>query len=156
MANRSDSLTNLALLLLRLVAGAVIFYYGCQKFLGVFGGAGFSATLSMFQKGMGIPPMFGALAIIAEFFGGLGLLLGALSRIAAFGIVSTMAVAVYLKVTQMTTLVADFSSKDPAVQNPILGPAYPLLVMVAAAAILLMGPGDWSVDKKLFGSRSKR
>jgi putative oxidoreductase len=42
---------------------------------------------------LGIPPVFAVLAVCGEFLGGIGILLGCLSRIAAFGAGCTMAVA---------------------------------------------------------------
>src|SRR6267143_6619859 len=69
--------------ILRLVLGVVFFAHGAQKMLGWFGGFGFSATMGMFTSMLHIPPPLAFLAIAAEFFGGLGLLLGVLTRIAA-------------------------------------------------------------------------
>src|ERR1700678_2163765 len=79
---------------LRVVLGIVFFAHGAQKMLGWFGGPGFSGTMGMFTGYMHIPARFAFLAIAAEFFGGLGLILGFLPRIAAFGIAVNMVVAV--------------------------------------------------------------
>ncbi len=66
--------------------------HGMQKMFGWFGGAGFSGTMHFFvQRGYPAPLAF--LAIMAEFLGALGLILGCLSRIAAFSIAVDMAVA---------------------------------------------------------------
>ena len=80
-------------LVLRLALGIVIFPHGAQKLLGWFGGHGYSATLGFFNDALGIPALFAFLAIIAEFFGALGLIVGLLTRVAAFGVGATMAVA---------------------------------------------------------------
>src|SRR5260221_10295954 len=80
--------------LLRLLLGTVFFAHGAQKMLGWFGGFGFSATMGMFTSMLHIPAPFAFLAIAAEFFGGLGLLVGLLTRIAAFGIFANMVVAI--------------------------------------------------------------
>ena len=80
--------------ILRLVLGVVFFAHGAQKMLGWFGGFGFSATMAMFTDMMHIPAPLAFLAIAAEFFGGLGLILGFLTRIAAFGIGMNMLVAI--------------------------------------------------------------
>jgi uncharacterized membrane protein YphA (DoxX/SURF4 family) len=80
--------------ILRLVLGIVFFAHGAQKMLGWFGGLGFSGTMGFFTGTMHIPPPFAFLAIAAEFFGGVGLVLGLLTRIAAFGIGVTMLVAI--------------------------------------------------------------
>jgi hypothetical protein len=72
----------------RVVLGIVFFAHGAQKMLGWFGGYGFTGTMGFFTGTMHIPAFFAFLAIAAEFFGGLGLVLGLLTRVAAFGIVS--------------------------------------------------------------------
>src|SRR3984957_15233864 len=83
-----------AIAILRVVLGVVFFAHGAQKALGWFGGYGFSGTMGMFTTHMHIPAPFAALAIAAEFLGGLGLIVGLLTRIAAFGIAVNMVVAV--------------------------------------------------------------
>ena len=67
---------------LRLVLGVVYFAHGAQKMLGWFGGNGFSATMGFFEQNMHIPALLAFLAIAAEFFGSIGLILGFLTRIA--------------------------------------------------------------------------
>src|SRR6266852_9431101 len=80
--------------ILRLVLGIVFFAHGAQKMLGWFGGYGFSGTMGFFTGTMHIPVPLAFLAIAAEFFGGLGLSLGFLTRIAAYGIGVNMSVAI--------------------------------------------------------------
>src|SRR5258708_39797803 len=75
-----------ATLILRLVLGIVFFAHGAQKMFGWFGGWGYSATMDVFIGMMHIPAPLAFLAIAAEFFGGLGIILGLLPRIGAFGI----------------------------------------------------------------------
>ncbi|MGD0515242.1 MAG: DoxX family protein, partial [Terriglobales bacterium] len=82
--------------ILRLTLGLIFAAHGAQKMLGWFGGYGFSGTMGFFTHEMGIPVPFAFLAICAEFFGGLGLIVGFLSRIAAFGIICNMLVAVVM------------------------------------------------------------
>jgi len=76
--------------LLRLILGIVFFAHGAQKALGWFGGPGYTETMDHFTRAMGIPPFFAVLAILAEFLGGIGLIVGLLTRIAAFGIAVDM------------------------------------------------------------------
>src|SRR5579859_2953626 len=80
--------------ILRLVLGVVFFAHGAQKMLGWFGGYGFSGTMGFFTGTLHIPEVFAFLAIASEFFGGIGLIAGFLTRIAAFGIATTMLVAI--------------------------------------------------------------
>ena len=68
--------------ILRFVLGLVFFAHGAQKMLGWFGGYGFSGTMGFFTGSLHIPAVFAFLAIAAEFFGGLGLMLGLLTRVA--------------------------------------------------------------------------
>src|SRR5256885_12788909 len=77
---------SIATVILRLALGVVFFAHGAQKMLGWFGGWGFSATMGLFTGMMHIPAPLAFLAIAAEFFGGMGLILGFLTRLAAFGI----------------------------------------------------------------------
>src|SRR6202171_4468697 len=85
---------DLAITVLRLVLGVVFFAHGAQKALGWFGGYGFSATMRFFTQQAHIPAAFAFLAICAEFLGGIGLILGLLGRVAAFGIACNMAAGV--------------------------------------------------------------
>src|SRR5260370_8003329 len=82
-----------AITILRLDLGVVFFAHGAQKALGWFGGYGFTGTMGFFTGMMHIPAVFAFLAIAAEFLGGLGLILGLLTRVAAFGIFCNMIVA---------------------------------------------------------------
>jgi putative oxidoreductase len=87
---------DIALTIVRLVLGIIFFAHGSQKALGWFGGYGFHGTMAFFTHQMGIPAGFAFLDIAAEFLGGIGLILGCLTRIAAFGITCVMVVAVVM------------------------------------------------------------
>lgn len=84
-----------AALIARLSLGLVIFPHGAQKALGWFGGGGYRAAMEGFAN-MGIPAPLAFLAIVAEFAGALGLFLGCLTRVAAFGVLCNMVVAAVL------------------------------------------------------------
>jgi putative oxidoreductase len=86
--------SDVATAIVRLVLGVIFFAHGAQKMLGWFGGYGFTGTMGFFTGVMHIPAPFAFLAIAAEFFGGLGLIFGFLTRIAALGISFNMIVAV--------------------------------------------------------------
>jgi putative oxidoreductase len=82
------------LTVLRLAAGIMILQHGLQKTFGLFGGPGFTNTMGFFTNGAHIPAVFAFLAIMAEFLGGIGLIVGFLTRIAAFGVICNMVVAI--------------------------------------------------------------
>lgn len=142
----SEKALQVGILVVRVGLGLVMFYYGSQKMLGLFGGAGFGPTLTRFQEGMGIPPLFGTLAIFAEFFGGLGLMLGFLTRVAAFGVASTMAVATFVSFGRAGGVEA-LMSGQPQQANQIL---FPLSLLLAAIGLVLTGAGQLSLDQKVF------
>jgi len=136
------------LTVLRLVLGVVFLAHGAQKMLGWFGGYGFSATMGFFTQQMGIPAALAFLAIAAEFFGGLGLVVGFLGRVAAFGILSNMVVAVL-----MVHLPYGFFMNWAGNQKGE-GFEYHLLAIALGLAILVKGSGAFSVDRLLTGPRS--
>jgi putative oxidoreductase len=129
--------------LLRLVLGVIFFAHGAQKMLGWFGGYGFTGTMGFFTNVMHIPALFAFLAIAAEFFGGLGLILGFLTRIAALGIFSNMAVAIALVHHQF-----GFFMNWTGAQK---GEGYEYHVLVLALTVFLMihGAGAASIDRLL-------
>ena len=88
IATDNDTATTI----LRLVLGVIFFAHGAQKMLGWFGGYGFTGTMGFFTGMLHIPAVFAFLAIAAEFFGGLGLIFGLLTRVASFGVFCNMIV----------------------------------------------------------------
>jgi len=127
-----------ALLLLRLIVGAAFVFHGWGKIQTPFG-------WNPPESPIFIPVVFQFLAAISEFGGGIALILGLLTPIGSLGIGCTMAVAVYLHSMVM---------KDPFV-NMTGGSSYePALVFLGIAlVILVLGPGKFSLDKKIFGER---
>jgi putative oxidoreductase len=127
--------------ILRVMLGIVIFPHGAQKLLGWFGGFGFTASMGFFTEKMHIPAVLAFLVIIAESFGGLGLIIGLLTRVAAFGIACVMAGAIYL-VHWPNGLFMNWSGKQPGE-----GFEYHLLVLAICFAMMVAGAGKWSADR---------
>jgi len=128
-------------LFLRLALGALFFAHGSQKVFGWFGGHGLAGTYDGFVQ-MGIPGVFAALAIAAEFLGGIGLILGFLTRVAAFGIFCVMAVAVYM-VHWQHGFFMNWFGQMPAGQE---GFEFHVLAIGMALALMAGGGGKLSVD----------
>ena len=80
-------------LFLRIALGVMIFPHGAQKLLGWFGGYGYSGSMQFLTDNLGIPYLFALLAILTEFFGGIALVTGFGTRIAALGVGVTMVIA---------------------------------------------------------------
>jgi putative oxidoreductase len=82
-------------LVVRLALGVIFVAHGAQKIFGAWGGLGFSGTIAGFAS-QGMPAPLTVLIMIAEFFGGLGVLVGCLTRLAAFGPAIVMIGAIVL------------------------------------------------------------
>ena len=132
-----------AITILRLVLGIVFFAHGAQKMLGWFGGYGFTGTMGFFTGAMHIPAVFAFLAIAAEFFGGLGLIFGFLTRIAAFGIGVNMLVAVAMVHAQF----GFFMNWTGAQKGE--GFEYHLLTLAVTIFLMIKGAGAFSIDRVL-------
>jgi putative oxidoreductase len=132
-----------ASLVLRVLLGVVMFPHGAQKTLGWFGGGGFSATMQGFTQGMGIPAVFAFLAIAAEFLGALGLIVGLLTRVAAFGIFVNMVVAALMLHVQVGFFMNWYGTQKGE------GYEYHLLAIAIALTLMIKGGGRFSIDRAL-------
>jgi putative oxidoreductase len=108
---------------------------------GWFGGQGFSATMNGFTQFLHIPAALAFLAIVAEFFGGLGLIVGGLGRLAAAGIAVTMIVAA----ATVHARFGFFMNWSGAQKGE--GFEYHLLAIAAATVVILRGSGALSLDR---------
>jgi putative oxidoreductase len=127
--------------ILRLVLGVIFFAHGAQKMLGWFGGFGFSGTMGFFTGMMHIPAPLAFLAISAEFFGGLGLILGFLTRISALGIATNMVVAI-ATVHHAFGFFMNWTGTQKGE-----GFEFHLLVLAITAFLMIRGAGAFSVDR---------
>ncbi len=127
---------NMAVLLLRIAIGIILFAGGSGKVLGWFGGKGLEATVISFQEHMGMPPILAYLSCFTEFLGGFCLAIGLLTRPAAFAVTINMAVAT------MEVLPKGFIGPG--------GAAYPFCLMMVALALLLTGGLAYSLDSFIF------
>jgi putative oxidoreductase len=133
-----NDLTSAGLLVLRVALGGIFFAHGAQKLFGWFGGRGISGHAG-FLETLGLRParLFAAISGLGEFFGGLGVLSGFLTPLAAAGIIGAMSVAI-IKVH----LPKGFWNHDGGME-------FPLVLAVLAFVIGLIGPGRYSLDRAL-------
>ena len=130
------------LLFQRVMLGLVMFPHGMQKLLGWWGGFGWEGTLGYFQS-MGIPYFAGALVILGESLGALGLIAGLLTRLCAFGIV-----AAQLGALLMVHLKVGFFMNWGGTQKGE-GYEYALLALALAIPLMIWGGGKASIDRAL-------
>lgn len=126
-------------LIARLALGIVILPHGLQKLLGMFGGAGFTATVDYFVSS-GLPAFLAVLIIIGEALGSLGLILGFLSRVAALGITIIMLGAI-LTVHIKFGFFMNWTGTQAGE-----GFEFHILAIGLALVVLFKGGGLWSID----------
>ncbi len=134
MIETNARLLNISLLLLRFVLGLILFVAGAGKVFGWFGGQGIEFTIRTFATKMGIPAPLAYLSCYTELIGGFLLIVGLLTRPAAFAVMINMLVAT------IVTLPMGF----------LAGAAFPLSCMISAVIIQLAGPMEYSVDCAMF------
>ncbi|BED90119.1 oxidoreductase [Pseudoalteromonas sp. MM1] len=130
-----NSKAGAAALILRVPVGLILAAHGAQKLFAWFGGYGLEGT-GQWMTTIGLEPGYwlALMAGSAEFFGGIALALGLLTRPAAV-------------VTAFTMLIAIFSVH---INNGLFmannGYEYALTLLVATAALAIQGAGSFSVD----------
>jgi putative oxidoreductase len=134
--------------ILRLTLAGVIFPHGAQKVLGVFGGYGWSPTMTYFTGVIGLPAALAALVMLIEFLAPFALLLGLLTRPAALGLIAVMVGAI--RTVHLSNGFFMNWSNDPALKE---GFEYHLLVIGMAAALLVSGAGCFSIDRRIGGAK---
>jgi putative oxidoreductase len=130
-----DRLQPLALLVMRLVVGAVMVGHGYHK---VFGGLHQHAQ---FISSLGLPAGAAYLSSLTEFFGGLMILAGLFTRLVAFAICIDLGVAIW-KVHWHHGLMGEG------------GFEFPLAVATIAFALIFFGGGPIALDHILRGGGS--
>ena len=129
--------------IVRIVLGVVFFAHGAQKTLGWFGGAGLQSTVRVFREHLRIPAPLALLAVAAEFLGGLGLIVGLLSRVAALGIAVVMCVALFAVHRKFGFFMNWYGEKQGH------GVEYHVLVLALATVVIFKGGGALSLDQAL-------
>jgi putative oxidoreductase len=128
---------------IRLALAAVMIAHGSQKVLGTFNGPGFTTYIGGATPFAFMRPawLWLSLAAFSEFFGGILILLGFLTRVGALFIAGTMLTAiigVHLK--------GGFFASNRGFE-------FPLTLFAMALALLIAGGGQASIDKALSGGR---
>jgi putative oxidoreductase len=133
-----------SLFALRVVLGIVIFPHGMQKLLGWFGGHGFKGTMGYFTAQAKLPRTLAFLVIVGEAFGSLGLILGLLTPLAAFGVGAIMVGAAWT-VHRQNGFFMNWTGQQK-------GEGYEFHVLAAGIALVLTiyGGGALSLDGLLF------
>lgn len=135
VAHRLD----IALALLRLVAGTIFVAHGGQK-LFVYGLAGVSGAFG--QMGIPLPGIAGPAVAVLEFAGGLALIAGLLTRVTGAGLAVVM-----LGALTMVHLPAGFFLPN--------GIEFVLALAGIAGTLAIVGPGRYSLDAVIADRRNR-
>lgn len=128
-----DKHRELGILLLRLGIGLMFVYHGWPK---ISGGSEVWLKLGSAMKfvGIGFAPVFwGFMAAVTEFFGGILIAIGFLTRPAAMMLAFNMTIAVILKFSTG----AGLGGASQAIE-----------VGIVFLSLILMGPGKYSIDAR--------
>jgi len=139
VATVNPSVSNLALLILRLAGSLPVLYHGSAILFGAFGGPG----PQKFAAFMHQPAVVGYLVGLAQFAGGLAILTGAFQRIGSACVIIVMMGAIFL-----VHLPHGFDIGRG-------GYEFALTVLLVALGLLLTGPGDYSL-KNILPSRLQK
>ncbi|GGF80877.1 DoxX family protein [Alteromonas lipolytica] len=145
LAKLVTSNAGVAALVLRLPIGLTLAAHGSQKLFAWFGGYGLEGT-GQYMASLGLEPgyLMALMAGSAEFFGGLALALGLLSRPAAV-------------VTAFTMLVAIFTAH---IHNGLFlandGYEYALALLAVTVSLAITGAGRLAVDNLLARALSEK
>jgi len=131
---------NIAILLLRLMTGLILFVAGAGKVLGWFGGFGITSTLEIFRTNMHLSAFWAYISSYTEFIGGFLIMFGLLTRFASIALLINMLVA---------TLLVGFKNFFMG------GAAYPCLLFVIFLVFVLTGPMAYSIDALLSNKKEK-
>ena len=125
-------------LFLRVPVGIILTAHGAQKLFGWFGGYGLEGT-GQWMASIGLEPglLMALLAGAAEFFGGLALILGLLTRPAALVSAFTMVVAIF----------SVHASNGLFMANN--GYEFALSLLAATAALTALGGGRFALDNAI-------
>ncbi len=131
LTKNNGALLSTSFLLLRCVAGVVLFLVGAGKVFGWFGGYGMAATIKGYSQ-MGFSTLLTYLSSYTELIGGLLFIIGFLTRPVAIAVIINMVVA--------TIVMMPHGFLGPS------GASYPLAFLIISICILISGPMSFSID----------
>jgi putative oxidoreductase len=144
MMTVEDGMTDLALLLLRVVTGGLLMGHGAQKLFGSFGGYGLNGTAQWLES-LGLRPgkLWAGGAGLGELVGGLLTILGLGGPIGSIVTTSSMKMAMFK------------AHSGKPIWNTAGGAELPMVNIAVGTALMMTGPGRFSLDR-LFGIKIPR
>ena len=123
-------------MIIRLALGIIFMAHGAQKLFGAFGGPGMGG-MAQFLGSLGVRPgaFWAWVVALAEFFGGLGILLGLLTGVASIVIIIDMLVAIALVHGKNGFFITN------------TGYEYNVALILMALSLVFSGPGPLALDR---------
>lgn len=140
-----NTTTSIAPLTIRIPLGIILAAHGSQKLFGWFGGYGLEGT-GKWMASIGFEPgmLMAALAGGAEFFGGIALIIGLLTRPAAVVVAFTMLMAMFSVHIGNGLFLANN------------GYEFALILLFAAISLAIQGAGRFALDNRVNSWFAKR
>lgn len=126
-------------LVLRIAVGVTFIMHGSQKVFGAFGGGGVDGVSGfLMQLGLPMPHLMAYLLAFTELFGGIGILLGAFTRLFAFLLSIVMLTAIFT-VHLKNGFFADKGGFE-----------YPFVILGSTLSLFFTGCHSWGLDCTIF------
>ncbi|QSR84378.1 DoxX family protein [Methylacidimicrobium sp. B4] len=132
-------------LLLRLGLAIVFFPHGAQNVLGWFGGKGLSGSTAFLHQALHVPMVYAQAAVWTQLLAPLALALGCFTRLAAFALGGTMAVAALLVHLPYGFFMNWFGTQAGE------GFEFHILAISGCLCLLFTGGGSLSLDHRVSG-----
>jgi putative oxidoreductase len=150
MADSTEArMLGFSLLMMRVVVGAIMLYYGVQDVFGLMGGRGFEQSSQFFADTFGLELYVGQIAMVAQLVAGGMLVLGFLTRYAAAIVGAVMFIGAVIGAKTTESLVKTTSA------DPLAAVGYPALIVVISIVLILLGGGLLSLDDRMKTKRRK-
>ena len=142
--HNSAKMQRYGLAVLRLAMGAIFVVHGARKLFGVWGGAGLGGTAASFTE-LGLSPAYplALLAGLVEFIGGVLLVFGGYTRVAAAVVIVNIAATAW-KTHARNGLFTNFA----ATPGQADGDEFALVAIAALVSLVLTGGGAFSMDRR--------
>ncbi len=150
MADSTEArLLGISLLLMRVVVGVIMVYYGLQNVFALLGGDGFTISSQQFADSFRAELYVGQVAMVSQLAAGVLLIFGFLSRYMA-AIIGSLAFVAAFKGGQSTESLVRTTSEDP-----LAAVGYPALLVVMSIVLILLGGGLISLDDRMKSKRRR-
>ncbi|MEW5799238.1 MAG: DoxX family protein [Bacteroidota bacterium] len=136
------ALQSYTLLALRIMIGIVFLAHGSQKLFGWFGGFGINGTYNYLHTTLGVPAIFSAAGVVAEFTAGALLMTGTMTGLGSILVILQMSFAIYLLDGKNGFFMNYFGQYQAGRE----GFEYSAFLIGTAIILLFNGPGKYSVD----------